>query len=121
MGFICDVTGKHITSKPRRVISEIRIKEYDKRLGIVRQKDKVLKCCIDWGGAGWEIAKELWVNPELPEHQIQKLEDPRLRKIDMELRDLRREHEERRRRERAEEDKQKRKRRVRDWDDDDDE
>lgn len=76
MSFTCQVTGNHIDGKPRRVITETREKIYPPRYKIIDGAQR----CIDNGGHGVEIAKELLVDPAINFHPVVKhhrLEDPR--------------------------------------------
>lgn len=67
MGFRCAITKKHCQNAPLRVIVEKREVIYPQRFGykVDKESGKREQVCIDQGGKGWEIVKEIMVDPRL--------------------------------------------------------
>ena len=68
MGFRCQITGNHVQGSPKRILAATRQKIYPVRHGTEDGKQVV----IDNGGEGWEIMKELIVDPSFPQDKIDK-------------------------------------------------
>lgn len=64
MGFRCELTGKHVQGKPRKIVIERRERTYHNtfsREGKLHEKTS----------RGWEIGREIMINPLLEQQEIE--------------------------------------------------
>jgi hypothetical protein len=78
MGFRCEISGKHIQGKPLRVIAqrrEVSYPEFTINVQVMNDagyKKTEKKVCNPGGSRGWEIVKEILVDPNTPESVLEK-------------------------------------------------